>query len=346
MRSVGMLGLAMVVACSTPAPTPDAPSSPWSRGPVIPVKRLEPGVTALGQRLVVLGGFDTDQQAGLDVTTRVDVLDTFEPDPTRAWSTLPDAPVKRHHVQIASIGTTLYLLGGLDATQDVNNDFPARGDCYALDTGDATPVWKPIAAIPIGFERGSAAVVVTPPRIYLFGGAATTAAVASNIYYDSVADAWCPGTACTAATQLPDLPQPRSHPAAMRRVDGTFAVVGGLSGLSSDTQASDVYLLPAAQQSSTGAWSMGVPMPQARGGCAYGVLQGKLICAGGEAGTSALSYTQGYDPLLDMWTDFATMPEPRAGTLGAAIGQKLYVPGGASHIAFDPTDSVFIFSPL
>src|SRR5262249_4415253 len=44
------LGLAMtIVACSAPAPL-DGPSSAWSRGPNLPIPRLEPGVTALGTR--------------------------------------------------------------------------------------------------------------------------------------------------------------------------------------------------------------------------------------------------------------------------------------------------------
>ena len=333
---------AVVAACSSPAARPDAPSSPWSLAATLPVPRLEPGVTAIGQRLVVLGGFDTDVQAGLDVTVRVDMLDTTD----LTWTQLPDAPVARHHVQLAALGTTLYLLGGLDGAPDAANQYPARGDCYALDLGDAAPAWKPIAAMPAGLERGSAAVVATPPRIYLFGGASTTDAIASNIYYDAIADAWCPGPACAVGTELPDLPAARSHPAVMRRTDGTFVVVGGLSGLTSDTQTSDVFVLASSEQHAGGAWTMGLAMPRARGGCAYGVLQGKLICAGGEAGTSALSYTEGYDPNVDTWTDFAVMPEPRAGTLGAAIGQSLYVPGGASRIVFEPTDSVYVFSPL
>src|SRR5256884_3302789 len=52
----------------------------------------------------------------------------------------------------------------------------------------------------------------------------------------------------------------------------------------------------------------------------YGVVQGQLVCAGGEGGTSAFSYTESYDPLDDVWTSCATMPMPRAGTQGAAIG--------------------------
>lgn len=338
------LAATILVGCgsNTAPPLPDAPSSPWSMGPAIPVPRLESGVTALGQSVAVVGGFDTDQQAGLDVTTRVDLFDTF----AQTWSQLPDAPVARHHVQVAAIGTTLYLLGGLDADPNGMFNFPARGDSFSIDIGDTTPEWKQLASMPAGLERGSAAVVIAPPRIYLFGGASTNDAIASNIYYDTAADVWCPSTACTAGPTLPDLPAKRSHPAGMRRTDGTFVVVGGLASLASDTAEADVFVLPVDQQTSTGTWTNGLAMPVQRGGCAYGFISGKLICAGGEAGTSALSYTQGYDPIEDMWTDYPLMPLATAGTLGAAIGQRLYVPGGARQLVFEPTDTLLIFSPL
>lgn len=325
------LGLATLVACSSPAPSPDAPSSPWSKGPPLPSPRLEAGVTAVGQSVAVVGGFDSDQQAGLDVTTHADLFDTLE----SKWSSLPDAPVARHHVQLAAIGSTIYLLGGLDGAPDASMNYPARGDSYALDTAEPTPTWRTLAAMPAGFERGSAAVVVAPPRIYLFGGAATTDAISTNLVYDITTNTWL-------TDAVPDLPAKRSHPAAMRRVDGTFIVVGGLSGLASDTAQSDVYVLPTGDTM----WKTGAAMPEQRGGCAYGVIGGSLICAGGEAGTSALTYTQGYDPLSDAWTDFPLMPEPTAGTLGAAVGQRLFVPGGARHLIFEPVDTLYIFSPL
>ncbi|MFT3694841.1 MAG: kelch repeat-containing protein [Kofleriaceae bacterium] len=320
-------------ACSsnTPAPLPDAPASPWSSGPDIPVPRLESGVTAIGQSVAVVGGFDTDQVAGLDVTKRVDLFDTLE----GTWSQLPDAPVARHHVQIAAIGTTLYLLGGLDGAPDVSNDYPARGDSYKLDLADQASGWSQLASMPVGFERGSAAVIVAPPRIYLLGGAGTTDAIATNISYDVIEDAWH-------TDELPDLPAARSHPAAVRRVDGTFVLVGGLAGLASDTAEADVYTLPPDRS----AWATATPMPEQRGGCAYGLIGGQLICAGGEAGTSALRATQGYDVLNDTWTDYPDMPMSTAGTLGAAIGQRLYVPGGARALRFEPVSTMFVFSPL
>ena len=138
-------------------PAPDAPNGPWSLYATLPKPRLEPGVTALGQQLVVLGGFDTDLMAGLENRSHVDVLDTT----TATWTTLPDVPVMWTHIQLASIGTTLYLLGGLSG-----QDFTAHGDAFSLDTGDPTATWKTLTVMTAGYERGSAAVIVVPPRIY------------------------------------------------------------------------------------------------------------------------------------------------------------------------------------
>lgn len=321
---------ALAAACGNSAkPLPDAPTTPWSSGPMLPDPRLEPGVTAVGQRLVVLGGFDTDLMAGLRITTRVDVLDVG----TGMWGQFPDAPVAWTHIQLAAVGTTIYLLGGLEGSTYV-----AHGEAYKLDTLDLGAGWQPLASMPLGMERGSAGVVVSPPgtppgRIYLIGGAGTNNALASVIYYDTIANTW---------GQLPDLPAPRSHPAAMARPDGTLVLAGGLGGLFADTFAGDVFLLPPGGTQ----WQTGSAMPDPRGGCAYGVVQLQLVCAGGEAGTSALTYTESYDPATDTWTEDPLMPLPTAGTQGAAIGARLFVPGGARALQFEPTATLFIYAPL
>lgn len=329
----------LVAACSGGKTAPDAPTSAWSEGPMLPLPRLEPGVTSLGQQVIVLGGFDTGQTAGLDVTTHVDVYDVND----MMWNEhpLPDAPVARHHAQVATIGASLYLLGGLDGMPDAANNYPARGDVYRLDTLSTPLEWQQLTSIPAGFERGSAAVVVVPPRIYLFGGASTTAALASNIYYDVAHDTWTAGDPA-----LPDLPAPRSHPVAMRRSDGAFVVAGGLATLTSDSAVAAVYQLAPGQ-----AWQATMPLPEARGGCAAGVILGQLVCAGGEAGTSALTYTELYDPYNDAWMTSELMPAPTAGTQGTAIGDRLFVPGGSRTVpsfaqSFAPTDTLYIFAPL
>src|SRR5436309_4028403 len=108
------LALCALVACGeSHMAAIDAPSSPWSMGPMLPMPRLEPGVTALGQRLVLVGGFVDNLMAGLPITDAVDVLDTSN----GTWSQLPPTGVKWTHIQLAAIGSTLYLLGGLAGLQ-------------------------------------------------------------------------------------------------------------------------------------------------------------------------------------------------------------------------------------
>ncbi|HEY1816897.1 MAG TPA: hypothetical protein VGG74_31330 [Kofleriaceae bacterium] len=309
---------ALVAACKPHAPVPlDTPPTPWSTGSDVPDPRFEPGVTALGQSVAVVDGWDTPTE----LTTRVDLYDTTQ----GTWfPPLVDAPVARHDPQVAVIGTTLYLLGGLDAAET------AHGDCYALDTGVGSATWQPIAPIPPGFERGAAAVITTAPRIYLVGGESSAGPVASMIFYDSIADAW------TTVDTLPDLPVPLARAAGIRRVDGTFVIAGGGSA--------NAYWLTPDQQTGSGAWADVTAMPTATAGCAYGAIADQLLCAGGSAGASALATMQGYASLDDSWTTYATMPAARAGAGGIVIANSLYVVGGSDTLAIDPTSTLFVFT--
>lgn len=309
---------------------------------MLPDPRIEPGVAAVGQRLVVIGGFDTDVSGGPRTTSRVDVLDAG----SGAWSTFPDVPVAWTHVQLAGVGTQLYVLGG-DA---MGTTFVPEGQSYRLDTLDPSTGWQPLATMPGGSERGSAAVVVAPPgtqpgRVYLLGGASKTDALASCLYYDTIADMW---------GSLPDLPQPRSHPAAAIRADGTIVVAGGYAGLYADSYASDAWELPPGGTQ----WIAIAPMPHARGGCAYGVVQDRLVCAGGDGSTSVFTYVESLDLASvsppgspGTWSEDAMMPEARTGTQGAVIGARFYVPGGTRFPStitstYEPTSTVYVYDSL
>ena len=153
--------IAACAACGSPAAHPDATPTAWTTESTLPAARIEPAVAALGQQLVVYGGFDQFDAATYHITDRVDVYDTA----TKTWSTLPPPPVAWTHAQMAVLGTTLYLLGGLEG------QYTAHGDSYALDTQTPGAQWRTLAPMPTGSERGSAGIVVAPPRIYLFGGA-------------------------------------------------------------------------------------------------------------------------------------------------------------------------------
>ncbi len=321
--------LVALAACSSPLEPLDAPVSPWSLGPALPGPRLEPGVTALGQRLVIAGGFESNIQGGLAITRTVYVLDASDDPAQRTWSPLPETPAPEPwtHLNLVGVGTTLYLLGGLEGTQ-----YTARGDSYALDT-ETSLAWRPLAPMPAGQERGAAGIVISPPHIYLLGGATTTAAVKTCLDYNFATDTW---------STLPELPSPRSHPAVMRMGDGTLIIAGGLATLDATQPLDEVLALPLG----TTTWMPRTPMPTPRGGCAYGVALGQLVCAGGESGGAALHVVERYDPVRDVWTAVPPLPIERAGTQGAVIGQRLFVPGGSGTLMFEPTATLYELSLL
>jgi N-acetylneuraminic acid mutarotase len=312
-----------IVACGKPQPpVPDAPVGPWTDGPALPGPRLEPGVTTLGDQLVMVGGFDTDVVHGLHITTEVDVLDPL----TDTWSRLPDLPVQWTHINLAAIAGQLFVLGGTEGTA-----FIARGDAFTLDAGASS--WRTLTPMPATMERGASAVIAAPPHILILGGAFTSDAVQTCLDYDISSDTW---------TQLADLPSPRSHPAGMKMSDGTIIIVGGLATLDATKPIADTIALPPGATM----WESRAPSPIARGGCAYGVIGQSLICAGGEAGAAALHATTSYNPYQDVWTMLPDMPIERAGTQAAAIGQRLFVPGGANELQFIPTATMSVYDAL
>lgn len=310
----------LAVAASACADTEEAtgPGEPWTTAPDLPGRRQGAAVTALGTRLAVVGGFTTSATEGAAITRDVLVFDTLADE----WSELPAAPVAWTEAGLASSGGALYLLGGLDAAG-------ASGDAYVLGPGSLE--WRALASMPRHLARGAAAIVAAPPRIFVIGGANERGPVASVLSYSFLEDAW---------TELPDLPSPRSHGAAMRRFDGTLVVAGGLGD--DGAALGDVLVL----QPNAETWEVRAPMPTPRGGCAYGVALGHLVCAGGTSGPAVLANVESYDPVGDAWTMQPPMPAPRAGARGAVIGQQLYVAGGAAALAIEPTASLFVFSLL
>jgi hypothetical protein len=300
-----LAALLVVAACRDDGAPPDGP---WQPGPPLPAPRLEAGVVGFGGAVWVIGGLDE----GLEVVADTWILDEGAED----WRAGPAAPAALTHPNLAVVDGRLYLLGGL-----VGRDFVPLGESWVLD-GEA---WTPLAAMPAGQERGAAAVLVLPDDILLAGGASADAALDSTIAYRVRDDVWA---------ELPPLPSPRSH-----AMGAGGVVIGGLPTLDSSRPLDEVLFYRG------DGWEPRAPMPTPRGGAACAELGGSVICAGGEAGSSALRVTEAYDPSADTWVELAPMPRGRAGTGGAALGGALWVPGGAHRLAFEPTDTVESFTP-
>jgi hypothetical protein len=317
-----LLGL---VGCD--APEMDPPGPPWTERTALPDRRLEASATGVGARLVVVGGFVNES---LEISRDVLQYDPFLDE----WSLHPlQAPEAFTHAALASVGGSLYLLGGLEGSA-----FTPSGKSWRLRP-NAT-AWEALADMPVGQERGAAAVVVSSGHIFLLGGEIAGGFTDTILDFEVSSNTWSvyPRTLTTA----------RSHAAAMREDDGTFIIAGGnsIQGPLGDTFALRL----------DGTVELRAPMNIARGGCAYGVVFGQLVCAGGEIGTAVSRIVEAYDPTDDEWTvvtsgggwlaPISEMPLERAGAAGAVVTSRLYVVGGSQTNAFTPTSTLYEFDLL
>ncbi len=78
------------------------------------------------------------------------------------------------------------------------------------------------------------------------------------------------------------------------------------------------------------AWSLGPSAPLPAHSEGYrGVSQGgKLFCIGGRGPGGALNTLERFDPATATWTTLASMPDARAGTTAAVLGDSIFVFGG------------------
>jgi hypothetical protein len=330
LASLAVLAPAVLGACRAQA-LPDAATTPWAAGAPLPRAAQQPGVTARGIDLIVAGGYDLTAAGALEITARVDLYDTAS-DRWLPAGTIPDAPVHWTDINLAALGDTIYLAGGLEGAQHT-----ANGATWGFDPLRQT--WQMLDAMPRGMERGAAGVIATPGRIYVLGGESSTGPVASCLAYDVPTGTWI---------VEPALPSARSHPAAMRRSDGSLIVAGGFAGPDATAPQGDAWRLPP-EGATPRAWTQVASMPEPRGGCAYGVVLGHLVCAGGVGPAGPAQTTLVYDPFqsaMPYWAIDAAMPEPRALAPGAAVGGRLYVPGGSPTLAIAPTPTLYIYAPL
>jgi N-acetylneuraminic acid mutarotase len=193
--------------------------------------------------------------------------------------------------------------------------------------------WSAKAAMPAGTQRGSAVAGAIDGKIYVAGGL-RGGAVNDVSVYDPSTNAWTGG--------LPGVPMTRDHGCG-GVVNGKLYILGGRQG-GITTQSSIVYeLTPGA------GWAERAAMPTARGGTACGVVGDRIVVVGGEGNGAVASgvfpQVEAYDAVANTWTTLAMMPSPRHGMGAAAVGDKIYVPGGASTQGFGAVATFEILTP-
>jgi N-acetylneuraminic acid mutarotase len=197
------------------------------------------------------------------------------------------------------------------------------------------------ARAPLPAPRGALAVAVLDDRIYALGGERFGTASGRPGYvpvddatvYDPRTDTW---------TVLPPLRYRRDHLVA-GAIDGRVYAVGGRDR--------PIYTLPFVEifDPATRAWTEGAPMPTGRSGCTAAVLDGRLYVFGGEGNADnpygVFNEVEAYDAASDAWISFPPMPTPRHATAAAAVGHRIFLPGGSLRQGSGVTALMDAFDP-
>lgn len=128
-------------------------------------------------------------------------------------------------------------------------------------------------------------------------------------------------------TELTPLPEPRNHLGLVTHEGAVYAVGGHGNLLLGAEPKRDLYRWkPGAK-----GWERLAPMPTARGAVSVGVLDDKLIVAGGMAAGRPLDVVEAYDFETNRWERLADLPRPREHAPGAVLDGRFYVVGGRNE---------------
>lgn len=92
-------------------------------------------------------------------------------------------------------------------------------------------------------------------------------------------------------------------------------------------------------------WQVLTPLKVARSGLALAALDGALYAIGGETQQGVSGILEAYDPDSATWSERRSLPLPVADIQAAALGGRLYVPGGRMEDG-RLTDKLQIYDPL
>lgn len=133
----------------------------------IPKPWQEHGTVAIGNTTITIAGGIIPVGNSTQTTDLLQLYDIA----SDTWTTASPAPYKVNHPNVAAVGQTLYLLGGLvegSLSPGISMNWVASKACHAYDV--STDVWSELPPMPNGTERGSAIVGVHGEMIYLAGG--------------------------------------------------------------------------------------------------------------------------------------------------------------------------------
>lgn len=305
-----------------PDATPDrcgecSASAPWQCETCLPTPLQEISAIELDGKIWVVGGFN----GSLRVEARVRVYDPA----TNEWEDGPSLPDTRHHVQLATFDGDLYVFGGM------RSGFVPLSTVYVLRSG--ADAWTELDQMPSDRAAGFAGRI--GDLIYVAAGQGDGRNdterlddAAPIFMFDPSDDTWSVGAS---------IPSVREHCAGFVLNDELYIVGGRPLSLEPTYDTVEIY------NPATDEWREGPDMPTRHGGFAAAVLNGVAYVSGGEERDQALTSFEAFDG--STWTRLDDVPTPRHGHAMAAIGDRVWVIGGADEPVFAAVDVVESFVP-
>jgi len=257
---------------------------------------------------------------------------------TDSWTVGPTMPTPVYGADAAAIGSTIYVPGGTDCTDDPHDGCTAGSYYDTLQTLDTTTgTWGAVATDPMPAALAYASAVAAGGKLYVVGGFDSTGTPQAAMYvYDPAAAA---GSRWTTATAMPTA---RAYSAAGVIGDNIY-VAGGWAGGTTSVYTLEIYSI------SGGAWSAGPGMNSVMGdttpyvGVAPfgdGTLDDRYLLAYGMGsaefdGTdmtySCGFYVQAYDTVAGAWLDLLESPRCLYGVQGDGPASTHYAVSGRTN---------------
>lgn len=294
-----------------------SPAGSWQAVTQLPAAQDELRAATIGEVVYVGTGLEPGKtELGL---SSVGILYAFDPD-TATFRRLPDLPERVDHPVVAAHEGDLYVAGGWKDTEPTGAVWR-----YTLESQS----WAELP--PLEVPRGGAAGAVLDGRLYVVGGSSgphTGRVLPTGVVevFDFAAGRW---------SRAPDLSTPRHHHG-VAELDGKLWAVGGRGDTDASLDAVEVL------EPSLGRWAEGPRLPLGAGGLSVDQVGGKLVAAGGgdDAAGWVTPATWSLGASDEGWARLADLTVARHGHGSAAVGDTLYVFGGAPCPGYGRTDSV------
>jgi N-acetylneuraminic acid mutarotase len=275
------------------AATAGAAPTAWDARAPMPLPRTEVAAAAVGNEIVVFGGFTQDGSASPRADAYSPARDT--------WRRLPDLPIGVHHAMAVAAGGKVYAIGGYSGTG------ATLRAAFVLERG----AWRAIPRMP--FPRAAAGAGVVRGKIVVAGGVGEARRLARNaLVYDIRTRRW----------SVVAGPTPREHLGVTSLGGVVYAVAGRTSGLDTNLLTFESF------EPGDRSWSRLQPVPDARGGTGAAGVAGHVVSVGGEEPGGTIAEVLAYRIADRRWVRLDDLPTPRHGVGVAALGGRVYVIGG------------------